>query len=235
MKSKHSTQHDKSKHKAKRRTAQSKAKHEAKEQNNSTTARHGEGLVLEKGGAVRLEGVRVEAVRVGAVWEGGGPVRGWPQKKSEAVQGGSSPGGGGPGGRGSGEGRPAQESGERSGLGWSRWRRFGRESTFRFFSPNLFFPVSDVFRGIAAVSARFFITQNVFTTQNFGVPWPSCEAPGRPPEAGEEPLYASPPSEGLLGVPEGGRIRLDREVFGPVSGMSGDHESSPIRKRKATI
>ena len=37
----------------------------------------------------------------------------------------------------------------------------------------------------------------------------------------DEPLYATPPSKGLSGVPEGALIRLDREVFGLVSGMSG--------------
>ena len=36
-----------------------------------------------------------------------------------------------------------------------------------------------------------------------------------------EPLYASSPSEGLPGVPEGALIRLDREVYGLVSRMSG--------------
>ena len=35
-----------------------------------------------------------------------------------------------------------------------------------------------------------------------------------------EPLYATPPSEGLQGVPEGALIRLDREVYVLVSGMS---------------
>ena len=38
---------------------------------------------------------------------------------------------------------------------------------------------------------------------------------------GQEPLYATPSSEGLPGVPEGALIRLDREVYGLVSGMSG--------------
>ena len=37
----------------------------------------------------------------------------------------------------------------------------------------------------------------------------------------DEPLYASSPSEGLPGVPEGALIRLDREVYGLVSRMSG--------------
>ena len=37
----------------------------------------------------------------------------------------------------------------------------------------------------------------------------------------DEPLYASSPSEGLPGVPEGALIRLEREVYGLVSGMSG--------------
>ena len=37
----------------------------------------------------------------------------------------------------------------------------------------------------------------------------------------DEPLYATPPPEGLPGVPEGALIRLDREVYGLVSGMSG--------------
>ena len=36
-----------------------------------------------------------------------------------------------------------------------------------------------------------------------------------------EPLYATPPPEGLPGVLEGALIRLDREVYGLVSGMSG--------------
>ena len=34
-------------------------------------------------------------------------------------------------------------------------------------------------------------------------------------------ILATPPPEGLPGVPEGALIRLDREVYGLVSGMSG--------------
>ena len=41
------------------------------------------------------------------------------------------------------------------------------------------------------------------------------------PSVQDEPLYATPPPEGLQGVPEGALIRLDREVYGLVSGMSG--------------
>ena len=41
------------------------------------------------------------------------------------------------------------------------------------------------------------------------------------PSVRDEPLYATPPPEGLRGVPEGALIRLNREVFGLVSGMSG--------------
>ena len=41
------------------------------------------------------------------------------------------------------------------------------------------------------------------------------------PSVRDEPLYATPPPEGLPGVPEGALIRLDREVSGLVSGMSG--------------
>ena len=41
------------------------------------------------------------------------------------------------------------------------------------------------------------------------------------PSVRDEPLYATPPPEGLPGVPEGALIRLDREVHGLVSGMSG--------------
>ena len=37
----------------------------------------------------------------------------------------------------------------------------------------------------------------------------------------DEPLCATQPPEGLPGVPEGALIRLDREVYGLVSGMSG--------------
>ena len=40
------------------------------------------------------------------------------------------------------------------------------------------------------------------------------------PSVRHEPLYAPP--EGLAGVPEGALIRLDREVYGLVSGMSGE-------------
>ena len=40
------------------------------------------------------------------------------------------------------------------------------------------------------------------------------------PSVRDEPLYATPPPEGLPGVPEGALIRLDREVYGRVSGMS---------------
>ena len=40
------------------------------------------------------------------------------------------------------------------------------------------------------------------------------------PSVGDEPLYATPPPEGLPGVLEGALIRLDREVYGLVSGMS---------------
>ena len=40
------------------------------------------------------------------------------------------------------------------------------------------------------------------------------------PSIRDEPLYATPPPEGLPGVPEGALIRLDREVYGLVSGMS---------------
>ena len=41
------------------------------------------------------------------------------------------------------------------------------------------------------------------------------------PSVRDEPLYATPPPEGLPGVPEGALFRLDREVYGLVSGMSG--------------
>ena len=41
------------------------------------------------------------------------------------------------------------------------------------------------------------------------------------PSVRNEPLYATPPPEGLPGVPEGALIRLDREVYRLLSGMSG--------------
>ena len=41
------------------------------------------------------------------------------------------------------------------------------------------------------------------------------------PSVRDEPLYATPPPEGLPGVSEGALIGLDREVYGLVSGMSG--------------
>ena len=41
------------------------------------------------------------------------------------------------------------------------------------------------------------------------------------PSVRDKPLYATPPLEGLPGVPERALIRLDREVYGLVSGMSG--------------
>ena len=41
------------------------------------------------------------------------------------------------------------------------------------------------------------------------------------PSVRDEPLYATPPPEGLPVVPEGALIQLDREVYGLVSGMSG--------------
>ena len=41
------------------------------------------------------------------------------------------------------------------------------------------------------------------------------------PSVLDEPLYATPRPEGLPGVPEAALIRLDREVHGLVSGMSG--------------
>ena len=41
------------------------------------------------------------------------------------------------------------------------------------------------------------------------------------PSVRDEPLHATPPPEGLPGVPEGALIRLDCEVCGLVSGMSG--------------
>ena len=41
------------------------------------------------------------------------------------------------------------------------------------------------------------------------------------PSVQEEPLYVTPLSEGRPGVPEGALIRLEREVYGLVSGMSG--------------
>ena len=41
------------------------------------------------------------------------------------------------------------------------------------------------------------------------------------PSVRDEALYATPLPEGLPGVPEGALIRLDREVYGLVSGMSG--------------
>ena len=41
------------------------------------------------------------------------------------------------------------------------------------------------------------------------------------PSVRVEPLHATPPPEGLPGVPEGALIRLDREIYGLVSGMSG--------------
>ena len=41
------------------------------------------------------------------------------------------------------------------------------------------------------------------------------------PSVRNEPLYATPPPEGVPGVPEGAPIRLDRDVHGLVSRMSG--------------
>ena len=41
------------------------------------------------------------------------------------------------------------------------------------------------------------------------------------PSVRDEPLYATPSPEGLPGVPSGALMRLDREVYGLVSGMSG--------------
>ena len=41
------------------------------------------------------------------------------------------------------------------------------------------------------------------------------------PSVRDEPLYATPPPEGLPGVPERALIRPDREVYGLVSGLSG--------------
>ena len=41
------------------------------------------------------------------------------------------------------------------------------------------------------------------------------------PSARRQPLYVGPPLEGLPDVPEGALIRLDREVYGLASGMSG--------------
>ena len=41
------------------------------------------------------------------------------------------------------------------------------------------------------------------------------------PSARRQPLYVELPLEGLPDVPEGALIRLDREVYGLVSGMSG--------------
>ena len=40
------------------------------------------------------------------------------------------------------------------------------------------------------------------------------------PSVRDKPLYATPPPEGLPGVPEGALIRRDREAYGLVSGMS---------------
>ena len=40
------------------------------------------------------------------------------------------------------------------------------------------------------------------------------------PSVRDEPLYATPPPEGMPGLPEGALIRLDRQVYGPVSGTS---------------
>ena len=41
------------------------------------------------------------------------------------------------------------------------------------------------------------------------------------PSVRDEPLYATPPPEGLPCVPDGALTRLEREVYGLVSGMSG--------------
>ena len=41
------------------------------------------------------------------------------------------------------------------------------------------------------------------------------------PSVRVEPLFATPPPERLPGTPEGALVRLDREVYGLVSGMSG--------------
>ena len=41
------------------------------------------------------------------------------------------------------------------------------------------------------------------------------------PSVRDEPLYATPPPEGLPGVPEGALIRVDLGVYGLVSGMLG--------------
>ena len=41
------------------------------------------------------------------------------------------------------------------------------------------------------------------------------------PSVRDKPLYATPPPQGLPGATEGALTRLDREVYGLVSGMSG--------------
>ena len=50
--------------------------------------------------------------------------------------------------------------------------------------------------------------------------WKIAFMPGDP-SVRDEPMYATPPLEGLPGVLEGALTRLDREVYGLVSGMSG--------------
>ena len=56
------------------------------------------------------------------------------------------------------------------------------------------------------------------------------------PSARRQPLYVEPPLEGLPDDPEGALIRLDREVCGLVSGMSGwrSKNSEPNCCSKAT-
>ena len=53
----------------------------------------------------------------------------------------------------------------------------------------------------------------------------------RDPSARRQPLYVEPPLEGLPDVPEGALIRLDRVVYGLVSGMSGWRSKTVIEKR----
>ena len=56
------------------------------------------------------------------------------------------------------------------------------------------------------------------------------------PSVGDEPLFATPPPEGLPGVPEGALIRLDARCMGWYAACRyGDHELFPNLKRKATI
>ena len=71
---------------------------------------------------------------------------------------------------------------------------------------------------VASIIIMMHIMKHIFASKQY---YGTLAVGEKDPSRRRQPLYVEPPLEGLPDVPEGALIRLDREVYGLVSGTSG--------------